>query len=747
LTRLLLLLTICSLAGAQTFHGAAAIDATINQAVREDKFPGAVVVVGHAGKIVYQKAYGSRAIMPVREPMTLDTIFDIASLTKVVSTTSCIMKLFEEGRIFLDDPVTTYLPEFQGGQSAITVRDLMTHFSGLRPDVELEPAWAGYDTGIHKALTETPTGPPQAKFVYSDINFLLLGEIVKRLSGMPENEYAKRILFDPLGMAETGYQPDPALRSRIAPTETVNSVILRGIVHDPTARYMGGVAGHAGVFSTASDLSKFCQMLLDGGHGLFSPVTIAKFTAPATPLHQPVLRGLGWDIDSPLSGNRGELFPIGSFGHTGFTGTSIWIDPASQTYVILLANSGHPHLRKAITPVRRQIATIAAAAVGYESPFAPAPGATRTGLDVLEASHFGVLRGKRVGLITNQTGVNRAGRRNIDLMKEAGINLVALFSPEHGFAGTEDHPDIKNTEDATTGIRIWSLYGGSNRPTPEMLKGIDVLVFDIQDIGVRFYTYESTMLYAMEEAAKAKLPFYVLDRPNPINGLKVEGPMLDASRLSFVGAFPLPLRHGLTIGELAKLENGEKHLNADLHVIEMAGWQRGDWFDGTGLPWVNPSPNMRNPNEALLYPGLAMLEYSSNYSVGRGTDAPFERVGADWIRGTELATYMNARAVPGVRVYPVRFTPTASNFAGKMIEGIGFVVTDRSVFSSSRLGIALAQALARLYPGKIAFDASRNLIGSGAVVDALKNNGDAASAAEAGVSDFLKLRQKYLIYR
>ena len=211
--------------------------------------------------------------------------------------------------------------------------------------------------------------------------------------------------------------------------------------------------------------------------------------------------------------------------------------------------------------------------------------------------------------------------------------------------------------DKATGIKVWSLYDKTRRPTPEMLRGLDALVFDIQDVGARFYTYESTMIYAMEEAAKAKLPFYVLDRPNPITGIHVEGPMLDPDKLSFTGSFPLPLRHGMTMGELAKLVNGENRLNADLHVIEMTGWNREDWFDATGLPWVNPSPNIRNLNEALLYPGIAMLESSTNYSVGRGTDAPFEQIGADWIDGRQLARYLESRAIPGVRCYPVQFTP------------------------------------------------------------------------------------------
>jgi CubicO group peptidase (beta-lactamase class C family) len=299
LTTRLALAAICcigfygTVAPAQRFPDAADLDAAINRAIREDKIPGAVVLVGHNGQVVYRKAYGFRALLPVKERMTADTIFDIASLTKIVATTSGMMKLVEQGRVRIDDPVTVYLPEFQGGAvqgktSAITVRDLMTHFSGLRPDLDIDPVWNGYDTGIGKALADKPAGPPETKFVYSDINFILAGEIVRRLSGLAENEYLKEILFDPLGMKDTTYLPSPALRPRIAPTEMQkDGTILRGVVHDPTARYMGGVAGHAGVFSTADDLGRFCQMILDGGGGFFSPATIRTFTTPATPPNQP----------------------------------------------------------------------------------------------------------------------------------------------------------------------------------------------------------------------------------------------------------------------------------------------------------------------------------------------------------------------------------------------------------------------------------------------------------------------------
>jgi len=321
----------------QTFPGASAVDRAIDEAIRENRLPGAVLVVGHDGQVIYRKAYGQRAVYPQAEPMTLDTIFDCASLTKVVATTTSLMQLFEQGMFRLNDKVTDYFPEFLGGHSDITLRNLFTHFSGLPPDLALAPAWSGYQTGIHLAMLDKPAGPPGVRFVYSDINFILLGELVRKLSGRTLDDYARRNIFLPLGMSDTQFLPPASLIPRIAPTERTpkDGPALRGVVHDPTARYMGGVAGHAGVFSTASDLARFAQMLLDGGSldgvRIAGPLTVAKFTEPQTPPDQPILRGLGWDIDSPYSSNRGELFPIGSFGHTGFTGTSLWIDPSTKT--------------------------------------------------------------------------------------------------------------------------------------------------------------------------------------------------------------------------------------------------------------------------------------------------------------------------------------------------------------------------------------------------------------------------------
>ena len=756
------------------------LDEAVKEAVKADLIPGGVLIVGHQGRIVYRKAYGHRALIPRKEPMTTDTIFDAASLTKVVATMPSVMKLFEEGKLRIDDPVTKYLPKFEDGHSEITVRNLLTHFSGMPPDLILKPKWTGYETGIQMALHQIPTAPPGAHFTYSDINFILLGEIVHQLSGEPLDIYARDHIFRPLGMSHSEFKPPASLRPRIAPTEIDEETgkPFRGVVHDPTARYMGGVAGHAGLFTTADDLARYAQMWLNKGwiadpktrkrRQILNPLTIQKFSEPGSPADQPIIRALGWDMDSPFSSNRGELYPLGSFGHTGFTGTSVWIDPATQSYIVFLTNSVHPHRGKSLSSLRSRMATLVAASFGiniqgvtltsYNETISGAGihrviarnAETLTGLDVLEQNNFIDLKGKRVGLITNQTGIDRAGDRNVDLMLHAGVNVTTLYSPEHGIAGVAD-ANVSNSKDPKTGLPVISLFQPNERRlTPDKMRNIDVLVYDIQDVGARFYTYSCTMLYALEEAAKAHKPFYLLDRPNPITGTHVEGPLLDDNLHSFVGCYAMPLRHGLTFGELATMANAEQHLGADLHVVKMANWQRGDWFDSSSLLWVNPSPNMRSLNQALLYPGIAMLEAAQNYSVGRGTDAPFEQVGADWIRGRELATYLNSRFIPGVRVYPTRFRPLSSHFSGTEVEGVRFVVTSREAFDSVRLGLEVAAALEHLYPGRIEWEKCKWLIGNRSVMDALKNGMDPEridSEMTDSIRGFLERRKPYLLYQ
>ena len=769
----ILLLAALLLPAQYRFKGSHDLDAAIEKAIADGQIPGAVMLAGQGARILHYKAYGYRALEPKREKMTLGTIFDAASVTKIVATTSSVMKLVEQGKVRLADKVTVYLPGFQGGQSDVTVRHLLTHYSGLRPDLDLKPEWSGYETGVEKALVDVPVAEPGARMIYSDIGFILLGEIVRVASGQPLNEYAAANIFKPLGMEHSRFLPPAAWKPLIAPTERTGGKILRGIVHDPTTRYMGGVAGHAGLFTTARDLSRWARMMLNGGAlggvRVLSPATVKKFTEPNSPPHETALRGLGFDIDSPFSSNRGELYPIGSFGHTGFTGTSIWMDPVSKSYVILLANSVHPNLRPAISPLRSKVATIFAAAIGLThqdvtltgygevSAYTPVrrhmarTAEVQTGLDVLVAEGFARWKGKKAALITNHTGRTRDGKRNIDAMLEGGVELKSLFSPEHGFTGTEDHENIGHAKDQASGLPIWSLYQGKERkPKPEHLQGLDMLVFDIQDIGARFYTYISTMKNAMEAAAAADIEFVVLDRPNPITGIYVEGPMLDADKTSFVGIHPMPLRHGMTTGEMALMLNAEAGINAKLTVVEMKNWRRADWWDATGLTWVDPSPNMRSLNAALLYTGVAMGEYARNYSVGRGTETPFEVFGADWMDGRAVAAHLNKRMVPGVRFYPVEFKPTTSNLAGKNVSGARIVVTDREGFSSLRLGLEIAAAIEKLHPGKIDWSANARLIGNQEAIEGIQKGIDPRNLEprlQEAAAEFARRRVQYLLYK
>jgi len=757
-----------------------AVDTIIQQAIADGSIPGAVLVVGHDGQVIFRKAYGNRALEPRREAMTLDTVFDLASLTKVIATTTAVMQLVERGKVRLNDPVAKYLPEFaKNGKEDITVRQLLTHYSGLEPDLDLKTPWEGKETAYRMAFAETPQDPPGSGFSYSDINFIVLGALVERVSGETLDVYAARQIFTPLKMTHTRFLPPVAWRAKIAPTQyDENEHMLRGVVHDPTARRMGGVAGHAGLFSTADDLSKFAQALLNGGGGILSAMSVEKMTRPEQPPSAPVLRGFGWDIDSPFSSNRGDLFPVGSYGHTGFTGTSLWIDPTTQSYIILLTNAVHPRGKGNAIALRSKVATAVAAALpltadekeaqrwsaitGYNEAQSAARrvsvrnGNVKSGIDVLEEHGFDVLhmpeRKKKIGLVTNQTGLDAQGRRTIDVLAQVpGVSLEAIFSPEHGVTGTLDTTDINNSKDAATGVPVYSVYGASDaarRPPLDVMKNLDAVVFDVQDAGAPFYTYETTLGYFLEAAAKAGVEVVVLDRPNPITGSFVQGPVSDSGRESFTNYWMVPVRHGMTMGELAKMFNAERNINAKLTVVPMEGWQRGDWFDSTGLTWVNPSPNLRSLTEATLYPGVALIE-GTNVSVGRGTDAPFELVGAPWMKSRELAAYLNGRGISGVRFVPVTFTPTASVYNGQTCQGVNVVLLERNALDAPELGIELAAALRKFYPTDFKMERMADLLVNQAAYDALVAGQDPRRIAQDWQEELEKfelVRKKYLIY-
>jgi uncharacterized protein YbbC (DUF1343 family)/CubicO group peptidase (beta-lactamase class C family) len=760
-----------------------ALDSIMERAVADGSIPGGVLLVGHNGQVVYRKAFGSRSLEPSKEPMTIDTIFDLASLTKCVATATSVMKLIQEGRVRLNDPVGAYLPEFaQNGKQDITIRELLTHYSGLAPDLDLKTAWQGRDTAFEMVMQQKPMYPPGTRFLYSDINFETLGFLVEKVTGQPLSTYAEANIYGPLGMQDTRFLPPASWLPRIAPTQyDEQGKMLRGAVHDPTARRMGGVAGHAGLFSTADDLARFAQELLSGTTVL-SRLSIDKMTTPQQPANAASLRGIGWDIDSPFASNRGDLLPIGSYGHTGFTGTSLWIDPVTDTYIILLTNHVHPNGKGSVVSLRSRVATSVASSLsltvteqdklrlaqitGYNESLMASrrlttrSGDVKTGIDVLEADGFRELRPDldhpvRVGLVTNQTAIDSAGNRTADVLAHApGVVLAAIFSPEHGIAGKMDTTDISNSKDAATGAQIYSVYGDSEskrRPTIDVVRNLDAFVFDIQDIGVHFYTYESTLGYFLEAAGKANKPIIVLDRPNPINGAFVQGPVADPGRESFVNYWRIPVRHGMTIGELAKMFNAERAIDARLTVVPMQGWMRGDWYDSTGRLWINPSPNMRSLNEAILYPGIGMIE-TTNISVGRGTDTPFELVGAPWISltaATALAGDLNAREISGVRFVPEMFTPSSSIYANQLCGGVNVIVTDRNALDGPELGIEVASALLKRFPAQYKLAGLDTLMVNQMSLEALTEGEDPQRIAldwQEGIEKFNMIRSKYLMY-
>jgi uncharacterized protein YbbC (DUF1343 family)/CubicO group peptidase (beta-lactamase class C family) len=844
----------------------ASISALINDAVAAHKLPGAVVVLGHDGKVVFHEAYGNRKLAgepgitnidTAAEPMTEDTIFDMASLTKCLSTATAMMQLYEQGKFQFDDPVAKYLPAFAAnGKENVTIRELLTHYSGLPPDVSLKDPWGlsapDKTEGIKRAMESKLDNPPGTKFVYSDINFITLGALVEKLSGEDLDVYAQKHIFKPLGMLSTFYHPfaktcgpvvqtgaaiypgpNPRLHMHMvcppntwSPTALVPETaptahddeskdnpslnpdydhLLRGTVHDPTTRRMGGVAGHAGVFSTAHDISLYAQALLDKLTRNTGPFPLKQstlqlmtkpeqpstaqdgatiFTPDGHPTKGIATRGFGWDINTAFSRPRGSIFPIGSFGHTGFTGTTLWMDPQSDTYVVLLANAIHPRGNPPISALRGQVATAAAEALHLYGQ--PPQANTLTGIDVLESTHYTALAEAahrhdnhlRLGLLTNQTGLDTHGHRTIDLLAtEApkaipGLELKSLFSPEHGIFGTKDESGLSGEIDPTTHIAVTSLYGAtlaSRHPTHDQLKDLDAVVIDLQDAGVRFYTYEAVTGYFLEAAAAEKklghpLEIILLDRPNLIGGVEVQGPVSDEGHEAYTNYMPLPIRHGMTLGELARYINGERRttsptspniqvpLSAQLTVVPLQNWQRPQYYDQTGLPWINPSPNLRNVTAATLYPGVELLQFT-NVSVGRGTDIPFENIAAPFFNTNALVSALTARNIPGVTfsATTIAIAEDANQFPyhGQTLHAVHLTLTDRSQLNSPELGIELISAIHRLYPQQFNMARIDRLLVSVNTVLSLQNKEDPRSIAKSWQHDldaFRQRRAKYLLY-
>jgi uncharacterized protein YbbC (DUF1343 family)/beta-glucosidase-like glycosyl hydrolase/CubicO group peptidase (beta-lactamase class C family) len=682
------------------------LDRILDGFVEEGAFPGGVVAVGHRGALVHLHPFGRFSYDDDSPKVEADTMYDLASLTKVVAATTMAMILFDEGRLDLDEKVQDFLPLFQGpGKDKVTVRHLLTHSSGIEGWAPLFQELQGPDAFLRRIQAMDLVYEPGTDFKYSDLGMILLGEILARVAGQPLDEFVRERVFEPLGMTDTLYLPGEDLVPRIPPTEVDEwrGRVVRGEVHDENTFALGGISAHAGLFSTARDLSQFVQMLVNGGvlehHRIVSRGTVELFTRRAGVTDSS--RALGWDTKSPEGSSAGSYFSPRSFGHTGFTGTSIWVDPDRELFVILLTNRVHPtRENKLIYRARPAVADAVVNALTdeYRELPVPEPGAVvEVGLDRVAAGEDFGLRGKRLGLIVHAASVSSDGRHAIDVLRDAELDVVRLFTPEHGLRSRAAAGEIvESGSDPDSGLPVVSLYGEHRKPTKKDLKRLDAVVFDLQGAGVRFYTYVSTLILALEAAAEHDLEFVVLDRPNPLGGERVEGPVSaprDVVPESFVNLAPGPLVHGLTLGEMARFVNQRLTRPARLSVVPMKGWQRGMTWEDTGRAWVPPSPNLRSPEAAIAYPGVCLLE-ATNVSAGRGTASPFLNFGAPWLDPSELRI-----SATGFDLEPVTFTPTASpaaphpKFVDQQCSGMEVRVTDVDAAEPYRLGVELLAAL------------------------------------------------------
>ncbi|MCT7329369.1 exo-beta-N-acetylmuramidase NamZ domain-containing protein [Ralstonia mojiangensis] len=747
------------------------LEAVVGAQIADANVAGAVVAIGDANGVRERIALGQRSVGLGAEPMTGDTIFDLASLTKAVATATAVLQLAERGRLELDAPASRYWPAFaDGGKGRITIRQLLTHTAGLPPGLTAPSELRGHATVLHAIAIMPPIAEPGHSVIYSDLNYVVLGEVIQRVSGVGLDAWCAQNIFRPLDMRDTVFRPSHKAITRIAPTIIRNARWLRGKVHDPTAAALGGVSGNAGLFSTADDLALFARMLLNGGRvgdrRILQPDSVALLLTPDNSAAVEAARTLGWEVQAPLIPNRYRAPRAGLVQHLGYTGTGLWIDLVTRRFVIVLTSRLYPDERGNAMPLREAVLNLvsstapllsgeqiavrapttsdAVISAGRRLPMAVGP--VRSGIDVLEANGFAPLVGKRVGLVTNHSGFDAQGRRTIDVLSQApGVRLSAIFAPEHGI-GTDLDTRFGDTIDARSNVVIHSLYGNSKDIPQSALANIDVLVFDLQDAGVRFFTYLATLGATLEAAAKAHIPVLVLDRPNPIGGDLVGGPVSDTADRSLTNYVPLPLVHGMTIGELARLLNDRLHIGAALHVVAMEQYDRAMRFANTGLGWVPPSPNLRDFAALERYPDVGLIEGAS-VSVGRGTSAPFGMVGAPWMDGDAVARELNALDT-GATYTPAHFVPAEGPYHGRSCSGVAIHRT-AALTRPGSIGLALARVLSQRYPEHFKLEAIRVSVGSETVWAMLRDGVslDAIERAYIAQTDaFLFQRAAYLLY-
>jgi uncharacterized protein YbbC (DUF1343 family) len=687
--------------------------------------------------------------------MSLDTVCDLASLTTPLDTAPMVQHLADAGRLDLYDSAARHEPELAtNGKASVTVLQLLLHTSGLPIFIALRQYEKVSREALRRVFRLAPEHAAGERYVYSDAGYIALGGLIEAVAGEPLDELARRVIFEPLSLRDTLFRPGPELRERVAPTEIAEErpvPLIHGEVHDPRAYLLGGVAGNAGLFSTGADLAKIARLLLSGGalegRRVLSRLAVQEFTRPrAVPGAQ---RTAGWDMTSPYSGSRGARLSARAYGHGGYTGTSLWIDPLRDLFVIVLTNRVHPHPEHSVVSLQGSIADAAVAAVEPDAPPCdrPPPRAL-AGVDALRARGFEPLAGRRVVLVTHRAATTSDGTPTLDLIAGApGVKLLAVLSPEHGLAARAEGA-IADSRDARTDLPVYSLYGKTQRPTRAMLRDAELVVVDLVDVGTRYYTYMSTLHQVLIAAAQARIPVVVLDRPNPIGGVAVEGPVLDAGIESFVNYHPLPVRHGMTAGELAELLNEERHIGARLEVVRAEGWHRALLHADTGLPWKNPSPNLRSPEAAVLYPAVGLLE-STNVSVGRGTEQPFSVIGAPYIDADALDAALSHARLPGLEHRPTHFVPDANPHRGEACHGVVLRVTDPVMFRPVRTALVLARALRERHADQWHSHKLMRIWGSARVVEGLLGSESIDRLEQLWqprLQEFRKRRAPFLLY-
>jgi len=673
--------------------------AALQRAVVESKTPGAAAYVGKGDATLFHGACGARQLVPKSLPAEKDTIYDLASLTKVIATTTAIMLLHEEGLIDLDAPVSTYLPI--PAFARFTVRHCLTHTAGLVAGRPYYEECSSLNEMLQRYAGLELESSPGARRQYSDVGFMILGKVVELVARDSLDAFCRKRIFSLLGMKTTRFNPPKGWAARCAATEKCawRGKVIVGVVHDENAYAVGGVSGHAGLFSTAEDLARFCRGLLGGK--LLSEKTLSEMTRLGQVPFYP-WQGLGWKLDPWASGSEGFLPTRTAMGHTGWTGTSLWIDRPSGVFVILLSNTCHPSRDQRDTSGLRRVFHEAIAQELF-----PDQSNVHTGLDRLLWDGFSSVRGKRIALLTNHAAVDQLGRPILDVLAlDPAVKLRTVYSPEHGFQGKSEAGEAVKSEAGA--VPFISLYGERKRPSSKELSSIDLFVADLPDAGARYYTYMSTMRDCLAACAEARKPILILDRPNPVGGEILEGPIATATD-SAVCCAPIPVRHGMTMGELALFFSNTtlKDKKPALSISELDAWPRKLLFAQCALPWEPPSPNMPTPETALLYVGTCLFE-GTNLNEGRGTETPFMIFGAPWLDAESIVRAIAPEDRAGCLLHATRYTPrsipgkaASPQYCDTACNGIRIEINEPLQVRAFHLATALIIAIRKRHPDRL----------------------------------------------